>query len=101
MKRRPPPASGATGSPAGTRRPDSVAVEPRAEEAARRLETRAVAGLVAAGALLRLLLCWWTPPSVSFDDHYQPIHLMLQGGGVLPRKDACSDRKSTRLNSSH
>jgi len=31
-----------------------------------------------------VLLCWWTPPSVSFDDHFQPIHLMLQGGGVLP-----------------
>jgi len=46
--------------------------------------------LVACGAILRVLLCWWTPPSVSFDDHFQPIHLMLQGGGVLPRKDACS-----------
>ena len=53
-------------------------------------ETRIAIALVAAGALLRVLLCWWTPPSVSFDDHFQPIHLMLQGGGVLPRKDACS-----------
>ncbi|MFM7143186.1 MAG: glycosyltransferase family 39 protein [Alphaproteobacteria bacterium] len=53
-------------------------------------EARIALALVAAGALLRILLCWWTPPSVSFDDHFQPIHLMLQGGGVLPRKDACS-----------
>lgn len=53
-------------------------------------EARLALALFAAGTLLRFLLCWTTPPSNAFDDHYQPIHLMLEGGGVLPRKDACS-----------
>jgi len=38
--------------------------------------------------VLRLLLCSQNPPNNSFDDHYEPISLILKTGEV-PRKDAC------------
>jgi hypothetical protein len=41
-----------------------------------------------AGALLRELLCWANPPQNSFDDHFEPILLIMQTGS-LPAKDAC------------
>jgi 4-amino-4-deoxy-L-arabinose transferase-like glycosyltransferase len=41
-----------------------------------------------AGALLRILLCWFNPPSNAFDDHFEPILLIMQTG-FIPAKDAC------------
>jgi hypothetical protein len=41
-----------------------------------------------AGAILRILLCWSNPPGNAFDDHYEPIHLMMKSGSI-PAKDAC------------
>ncbi|MCC6449582.1 MAG: glycosyltransferase family 39 protein [Candidatus Aureabacteria bacterium] len=40
------------------------------------------------GALMRLALCWSNPPTNAFDDHYEPI-LMIMRTGVIPAKDAC------------
>jgi hypothetical protein len=40
------------------------------------------------GAILRILLCWSNPPNNAFDDHYEPIHLMMKSGSI-PAKDAC------------
>ncbi|MFL6538597.1 MAG: glycosyltransferase family 39 protein [Chthoniobacterales bacterium] len=44
--------------------------------------------LFAVGAGLRLLLCWVNPPGNAFDNHYEPI-LMIIKTGVIPAKDAC------------
>ena len=44
--------------------------------------------LFCAGAVLRLLLCWVNPPQNAFDNHYEPIFLILQTGAI-PAKDAC------------
>src|SRR5438477_12380037 len=44
--------------------------------------------LFCAGALLRLLLCWFNPPQNAFDDHYEPIFLIMQTGATPP-KHAC------------
>jgi len=38
--------------------------------------------------LLRLLLCSQNPPANSFDDHYEPVSLIMKTGEI-PRKDAC------------
>lgn len=38
--------------------------------------------------ILRLLLCSQNPPANSFDDHYEPISLIMKAGEI-PRKDAC------------
>lgn len=38
--------------------------------------------------ILRLLLCSQNPPANSFDDHYEPISLIMKTGEI-PRKDAC------------
>lgn len=38
--------------------------------------------------ILRLLLCTQNPPNNSFDDHYEPISLIMKTGEI-PRKDAC------------
>jgi len=37
---------------------------------------------------LRGLLCWENPPSNSFDDHFEPISLIMKNGHIPP-KDAC------------
>lgn len=39
-------------------------------------------------AILRLLFCWFNPPENAFDDHYEPILLIMQTGATPP-KDAC------------
>src|SRR5437588_6905257 len=44
--------------------------------------------LFCAGALLRLLLCWFNPPQNAFDNHYEPIFLIMETGAI-PAKDAC------------
>ena len=44
--------------------------------------------IFAVAVLLRLLLCWGNPPSNSFDDHFEPIALILQTGHI-PAKNAC------------
>jgi hypothetical protein len=44
--------------------------------------------LFAAGAILRILLCWLNPPNNAYDNHYEPILMMLQSGSI-PAKDAC------------
>ncbi len=38
--------------------------------------------------VLRILLYWANPPENSFDDHYEPIFLLLEEGRIPP-KDAC------------
>jgi hypothetical protein len=38
--------------------------------------------------ILRLLLCSQNPPTNSFDDHYEPVSLIMKTGEI-PRKDAC------------
>jgi 4-amino-4-deoxy-L-arabinose transferase-like glycosyltransferase len=40
------------------------------------------------GTALRLLLCWVNPPYNAFDDHFQPIFLIMNTGAI-PAKDAC------------
>jgi 4-amino-4-deoxy-L-arabinose transferase-like glycosyltransferase len=47
-----------------------------------------VIAMFVAGAALRILLCWWNPPTNAFDDHYEPILLMMKTGSI-PAKDAC------------
>ena len=37
---------------------------------------------------LRVSLCLLNPPENSFDDHFQPISLIMQSGAV-PAKNAC------------
>ena len=37
---------------------------------------------------MRLLLCSQNPPNNSFDDHYEPVSLIMKNGEI-PRKDAC------------
>src|SRR5437773_7917520 len=44
--------------------------------------------LFCGGALLRLLLCWFNPPQNAFDNHYEPIFLIMETGAI-PAKDAC------------
>ena len=44
--------------------------------------------LFCAGAALRLLLCWFNPPQNAFDNHYEPIFLIMETGAI-PAKDAC------------
>ncbi len=44
--------------------------------------------LLGLAVILRLLLCSQNPPTNSFDDHYEPISLILKTGAI-PRKDAC------------
>jgi len=44
--------------------------------------------IFALAIFLRLLLCWVNPTENSFDDHYEPIALILQTGEI-PAKDAC------------
>ncbi len=41
-----------------------------------------------AGAFLRILLCWSNSPSNAFDNHYEPILMMMETGSI-PAKDAC------------
>jgi hypothetical protein len=40
------------------------------------------------GVALRISLCWSNPPLNAFDDHYEPI-LMMMDSGSIPAKDAC------------
>jgi len=47
-----------------------------------------VVSIFCMGAVLRLLLCWFNPPQNAFDDHYEPIFLIMQTGATPP-KDAC------------
>jgi hypothetical protein len=44
--------------------------------------------LFLAGAILRISLCWWNPTVNAFDDHWEPI-LMMMTSGSIPAKDAC------------
>jgi hypothetical protein len=44
--------------------------------------------LFCAGAVLRLILCWFNPPQNAFDNHYEPIFLIMETGAT-PAKDAC------------
>jgi hypothetical protein len=37
---------------------------------------------------LRVLLCWANPPQNSFDNHFEPISLIIDNGAI-PAKDAC------------
>jgi hypothetical protein len=38
--------------------------------------------LFCAGATLRILLCWVNPPQNAFDNHYEPIFLIMQTGAI-------------------
>ena len=38
--------------------------------------------------ILRLLLCWANPPVNAFDNHFEPI-FMIMNSGAIPAKDAC------------
>jgi hypothetical protein len=49
---------------------------------------RLVILFIVLGSALRLLLWWVNPPVNSFDNHFEPIILMLQRG-TIPAKDAC------------
>jgi hypothetical protein len=42
----------------------------------------------ALGAAARLALCWVNPPVNAFDDHFEPVLLILKTG-TFPAKDAC------------
>jgi hypothetical protein len=44
--------------------------------------------MIAAGSLLRILLWWANPPGNAFDDHIEPIALIMATGSI-PAKDAC------------
>ena len=44
--------------------------------------------VIVVAVLLRVLLCWENPPSNAFDNHYEPIALILQTGQI-PDKNAC------------
>jgi hypothetical protein len=37
---------------------------------------------------LRGVLCWLNPPINAFDNHFEPISLIMQHG-IIPAKDAC------------
>jgi hypothetical protein len=39
-------------------------------------------------SMLRILLCWSNPPDNTFDDHFEPIFLIMDSG-TIPAKDAC------------
>jgi hypothetical protein len=45
-------------------------------------------GLLALGAFARIALWWVNPPGNSFDNHYQPVFLIVEHG-ALPDKFAC------------
>lgn len=51
---------------------------------------RIALGVFLFGAAVRLALASAAPPSNAFDDHFEPIFLMLRAGGEMPRKDACA-----------
>jgi len=38
--------------------------------------------------MLRILLCWSNPPYNAFDNHFEPIS-MIMNSGTIPAKDAC------------
>ncbi|MGA2242393.1 MAG: glycosyltransferase family 39 protein [Verrucomicrobiota bacterium] len=38
--------------------------------------------------VVRALLCWVNPPTNSFDDHFQPIFMIIKSG-IIPAKNAC------------
>ena len=38
--------------------------------------------------ILRALLCWSNPPANAFDNHFEPI-FMIMNSGTIPDKDAC------------
>jgi 4-amino-4-deoxy-L-arabinose transferase-like glycosyltransferase len=40
------------------------------------------------GSILRILLCWANPPDNAFDNHFEPI-FMIMDSGTVPAKDAC------------
>jgi 4-amino-4-deoxy-L-arabinose transferase-like glycosyltransferase len=40
------------------------------------------------GGLLRILLCWSNPPGNFFDNHFEPI-LLIMKTGAIPGKDDC------------
>ena len=40
------------------------------------------------GAVLRILLCLRNPPENAFDDHFEPIFMIMKTGHI-PAKDAC------------
>jgi 4-amino-4-deoxy-L-arabinose transferase-like glycosyltransferase len=49
------------------------------------LQTVAV---LSVAVILRVLLWWANPPANSFDNHFEPIFLIMQSGSI-PAKDAC------------
>lgn len=55
---------------------------------ARLRHRRLLGAIFALGALLRIALAWRNPPFNAWDDHYEPILLLLTGGGI-PGKLAC------------
>ena len=48
----------------------------------------AAALIIALGGILRLLLWWGNPPRNAFDNHFEPILLIMQNDAI-PAKDAC------------
>jgi len=40
------------------------------------------------GTVLRIVLCWSNPPGNAFDNHFQPIFMIMESG-TIPAKDAC------------
>lgn len=40
--------------------------------------------------VLRISLCWYTPPQNSFDNHFEPIKLILKTGNI-PAKNTCRE----------
>jgi 4-amino-4-deoxy-L-arabinose transferase-like glycosyltransferase len=48
----------------------------------------AAAVIIVLGGILRLLLWWGNPPSNAFDNHFEPIALIMQNDAI-PAKDAC------------
>ncbi len=54
-----------------------------------RLNYKALAGFIfLGGIILRILLCWSNPPDNAFDNHFEPI-FMIMDSGKIPAKDAC------------
>jgi len=48
----------------------------------------AYGSLFALAVALRLMLCWANPPENAFDDHFEPIRMIMKTGAI-PAKDAC------------
>jgi len=44
--------------------------------------------LLVAGIGLRVSLFWYNPPQNAFDDHFEPVYLIMKQGKI-PAKDAC------------